>query len=293
MRQYQFRERALSALFRLGTGVGIALVLLTSFAYHSFSQAPVKFDSMSPVDAPWPPFVRMIPLANSNDVTVSTGNVAQIYTQLQADFGSTSHTWSHTKMDYDPQQAVYQGVAEDALDEICPEPAGCLRIYEAGMAAQYREGQRVTIPYQFTRVQAGNAPDLMLNFARIRFGSTPFADEIPHTVILQVPPVLPAPLPPSGWLLPGGLYLLESDGMSGDLQASLSVQYDPDLIDWYGIDETKLELWAWNAANRQWHPLDSFVNTHANHVSAPIQDLTAYALVAPQNNVLWLPMVYP
>lgn len=279
--------------FRVVRGLGVALFLILTFSNHSFSQSPVNFSPTLQESTPWPPFVRMIPLANGNDVMVSTPSMAQIYTQLQADFGSTSHTWSHTKMDYDVETSAYQGVAEDALVELCPEPAGCLHIYETNMASQRTQSNRVTIPYQFVRVQTGDAPDLMLNFARVRFGSTPFTDGIAHTVIIEVPPALPAPLPRNLWLLPGSFYLVESDGMSGDLQASLSIQYDPDLIDWYGIDETTLAIWAWDAASRQWYPLESFVNSHANHVSAPIHALTAYVLVAPQNNVLWLPMLYP
>ncbi len=278
-------------ILRFAIVLSVVLTSALGFSYLSLAHASFNFEVSQAQNTSWPPFVRIIPLASGDDVVVSASGITNVYTKLLADFGSTSHTWSHTDMDYDEKADAYQGVADDALAEICPDPAGCLRIYDDSLSAQEVHGSQVTIPYQFVRVEPGNTPDLALHLTKVRFGSVPFTDEIKHTVMLQMPPILPASLPPGWMLLSHGCYLVESDGQDGDLQASLSIQYDPDAIDWYGIDETALTLLAWDPVIRQWQPLDSFVNSHANHVSASIQQFTAYVLVAPQNSTLWLPAI--
>ncbi len=277
----------MNRLFRVASWLGMTALILTMLTLPSISQ-PLSNAVVSHNDA-WPPFVRIIPQAHSDDVLVSASGIAQLYTQLYADFGSTSHTWSHTDLKFDEHIEAYQGIAAEALSEICSEPSGCLRVYHNAFSAQSFT-QAITIPYQFVRVKPDDAPDLALHSAQIRFGAPPFGDEIEHTVILQIPPALPNPLPANWTALSQEYYLVESDGMDGDLRASLAIRYDPDAIVWFGADETDLTILAWDAANGEWHPLESYVNRRAHHVSASIQNLTTYILAVPQEHHVWLPM---
>lgn len=280
----------MSRINRMLLSFGLALFVLMGLIFSSITQIPSSAEFLKTSPSSWPPFVRMIPQAGSDDVLVSVPSNANIYTQLQAEFGSTSHTWSHTDMDFDPNIHAYQGLAEDALSELCPDPAGCLHVYDRGLRAQAATG-RVTIPYQFVRVSPQNRPDLALHSARLRFGSMPFGDGIEHTVILQIPPVPPAPLPAIWLPISSEVYLVESDGMDGDLQASLTIQYDPDAIVWLGVDESLLTLLAWDPVSKTWGVQESYVNQRANHVSASIRRLTAYVLVAPRPHVVWMPVI--
>ena len=274
-------------LFRAIVGLGMTLLVLAIATSSSLSQ-PLTDAVVS--QGVWPPFVRVIPQADSDDVLVSASGIAQVYSQLYADFGSTSHTWSHTDLKYDEQAEAYQGIATEALSEICPDPAGCLRVYDSAFTAQ-SVSSAVTIPYQFVRVTSENAPDLALHSAQIRFGSQPFGDGIEHTVILQIPPVLPHPLPPKWMAISQEAYLVESDGMDGDLRASLSIRYDPDAIIWFGVEDDRLAILAWDPVHREWRPREGYVNRRAHHVSASIQNLTTYIVAAPREHQMWLPML--
>jgi hypothetical protein len=226
---------------------------------------------------------------NSDDVMVYAEGIGRAYQRLGADFGDTSHTWSHTDLEYSEMEVLYRGLAERALSEPCALPEGCLQVY-----AYTGGGSRdpsTTIAYEFAVVGPATVPDLELYTARLRFADPPFTDGVTHTVILQIPPKEPALLA-SGWrILEGGLYEVESDGVDGQLRASLAIRYDPDWLDWYGIEPGDLRLWRWDAAQGAWMILDSSINTRLYRVSASIDALTAYALAAPPRARAWLPWV--
>jgi len=239
--------------------------------------------------ASWPPFVRVVPQMNSDDVMVYAEGIGRAYQRLGADFGDTSHTWSHTDLEYSEMEELYRGLAERALSEPCALPEGCLQVY--AYTAGGGHGPSTTIAYEFAVVGPAVVPDLELYTARLRFADPPFTDGVTHTVILQIPPKEPAGLS-GGWrILEGGLYEVESDGVDGQLRASLAIRYDPDWLDWYGIEPGDLRLWRWDAAQGAWVMLDSSVNTRLYRVSASIDALTAYALAAPSRAAVWLPLI--
>ncbi len=243
--------------------------------------------SAAALSAPWPPFVRIVPQGNGDDVTVYAEGIGHAYNRLSATFGGTSHTWSHTDLDYDAQGDLYSGVATAALAEPCPEAAGCLRVTTAGPGDPDLE---TMLAYEFVAAGPTAAPDLTLEMAQLRFGTPPFTDAVTHTVVLAIPPRAPAPLPGGWWILESGLYVVESDGVDGSLRAALTVRYDPDWLDWRGVRPEDLRLWRWDAADRIWVALPSTVSTRLFRVSASIDALTAYALAAPPQHQLWLPL---
>jgi hypothetical protein len=260
-----------------------ALVICASLMLVSSAAAQT-----APMAAPWPPFVRIVPQGNGDDVTVYAGGIGHAYNRLSAAFGGTSHTWSHTHMDYDAQTDLYRGVATAALSEPCPEASGCLRVATAGVGDPNPE---TVLAYEFITAGPAAAPDLTLETAQLRFGAPPFTDTVTHTVVLAAPPRAPAPLPGGWWILESSLYVVESDGEDGSLCAALTIRYDPDWLDWRGLRAEDLRLWRWDAAERLWVMLPSTVSTRLYRVSAPIDALTAYALAAPPKYRIWLPVV--
>lgn len=243
----------------------------------------------TPSDTSWPPFVRIVPQVNSEDAMVYAEGIGRVYARLGADFGNTSHTWSHADLEYSEMEGLYRGLAERALSEPCSQPEGCLQLYAYTGGGSHPPA--TTIAYEFATVGPAAASDLELFTARLRFADPPFTDGVTHTVILQIPPKEPAPLP-GGWrIIEGGLYEVESDGVDGQLRASLVIRYDPDWLDWYGIEPGDLRLWRWDAAQRAWVMLESTINTRLYRVSASIDVLTAYVLAAPPKTRVWLPWV--
>jgi len=73
----------------------------------------------------------------------------------------------------------------------------------------------------------------------------------------------------------------------------MAIQYDPEAVDWYKIDEESLVILAWDSTHQEWSPLDSYVNSNANHVSASIRRLTVYILATHREHVVWLPVIMP
>ena len=266
--------------------IGMILTLAGSASTHAMTSAPAA--EPAPVAAPWPPFVRIVPQGNGDDVTVYAEGIGHAYNRLSATFGGTSHTWSHTDMDYDAQDDLYRGVATAALSEPCPEASGCLRVATTGLGDPNMES---VLAYEFVTAGVTAAPDLTLEMAQLRFGTPAFTDAVSHTVVLAAPPRAPAPLPGGWWILESGLYVVESDGIDGSLRAALTVRYDPDWLDWRGLRAEDLRLWRWDAADRIWVMLPSTVSTRLFQVSAPIDALTAYALAAPPKHRTWLPVV--
>jgi hypothetical protein len=279
---------------KVGLFVGtlfIGLITGSLFFYDSQAKVAVKpevQDLRAVGLRSWPPFVRIVPQAGNDNAMVYAEGIGHVYSKLGADFGSTSHTWSHTDLEYDEFEGEYRGMAVGALGQPCQDPTGCLHVY--AYTAGGTRGSEVTIPYEFASVGPALAPDLALYTARLRFVMPPFTDGVTHTVTLLMPPVEPAPLP-GGWrILEGGLYVVESDGVDGQLRASLAIGYDPDLLDYYDIQPMTLRLWRWDASQRVWVMLNSQVNTNLRRVSASIDALTAYALAAPPRARLWLPL---
>ena len=219
------------------------------------------------VSETWPPFVRIVPQINGDDAMVYAEGIGGIYPRLGADFGSTSHTWSHTDLDYDATGQRYWGMAAGALSEACPAAEGCLKVYAYTQSGT--PGSNTRVPYEFATVGPAATPDLILYLARLRFGALPFTDGVTHTVTLAFPPVAPAPLT-GGWqILESGLYVVESDGPDGELRASLSVSYDPDWLDWYDIQPADLRLWRWDASQHAWVMLDSSLSSRLNRGQCP------------------------
>ncbi len=298
-RQSRYHQCYRPALKTLGFLIGmflIGLIVGSTLFYDSQAEAAVKPEVSAAHDIrdagsrTWPPFVRIVPQVHSDDAILYAEGIGHAYSKLGADFGSTSHTWSHTDLEYDEFEEEYRGIAVGALSQPCPDPAGCLHVY--AYTDEGGRGNEVTVPYEFASVGPALAPDLALYTARLRFAMPPFTDGVTHTVTLLMPPVGPAPLP-SGWsILEGGLYVVESDGVDGQLRASLAIRYDPDLLEWYGIQPTALRLWRWDTSQRVWVMLDSYLNINLNRVSASIDALTAYALAAPPRAHLWLPLVF-
>lgn len=238
----------------------------------------------------WPPFVRIVPAVNSDDAYVIASAIGRPFVAISAIFGSTSHDWSHTRLDYSDETGAYEGqVAEHALSTHCPTAEACLRL--SPISGQLRPAEEVHVMYEFESVSQSDRPDLALISAILRFEAEPFDDKVDHTVVLSIPPRGPAPLPPGWWQVPGSIYVVESDGPNGQLNASLVIYYDPDILRGYGYDETTLKMLAWNPTLGQWEPLYSSVSTRQNWVGASITQLTAYALAAPQPKKLWLPWV--
>ncbi|MBX7232907.1 MAG: hypothetical protein K1X65_00900 [Caldilineales bacterium] len=239
----------------------------------------------------WPPYVTIVPAANNDDAYVSASAIGRPFVAISAMFGSTSHDWSHTQLEYSDETGAYEGrVAEHALFEHCPTAEACLRLLPA--SSQLRPTEEVRVMYDFENISTNDAPDLALVSAVVRFEPDPFDDDADHKVVLLIPPKGPAPLPPGWWQVPGSVYVVESDGPNGQLNASLTIYYDPDILRGYGYDEATLKMLAWNPPQGVWAPLDkSEVSTRRNWVGAPISQLTAYVLAAPQPKRLWLPWV--
>lgn len=270
----------------LATALIVGLALLIGLALNNNGAAA----SPAPDTAAqtWPPYVTIVPAGGGDDAYVVADSIGRPFMAISALFGSTSHDWSHTRLEYNTDTGAYQGqVAEHALTEHCPTAEACLRL--SPVSSQLRPAEEVRVMYEFENVSAENAPDLALMTAVVRFEAEPFDDRADHTVVLSIPPKGPAPLPPGWWQVPGSMYVVESDGANGQLNAHLTIYYDPDVLRGYGYDEATLKMLVWNSPEGRWEPLDSTISTRRNWVGATISQLAAYVLAAPQTRKLWLP----
>ncbi len=265
----------------LVVGLGLLVGLMMS------SGGAVASSESNVANQTWPPYVSIVPVVNSDAAYIYAGAIGKPFVAISAAFGSTSHDWSHTRLTHTETTGIYEGLADHALSEHCPTAEACLRL--SPESGQRGPAEVVGVMYEFESVSGNDASDLALNSALVRFDAEPFDDHAHHKVVLLAPPKSPAPLPPDWWQVPGSVYVVESDGPNGQLNASLTIYFDPEVLRGYGYDEATLKMLAWNPHLSRWEPLDSTVSTRRNWVGASINQLTAYVLAARQPKKLWLP----